>query len=791
MKTKIPVNLLITILLIIFFAISLIFRVVYPYDSVFTPEGIKFTSNDAYFHMRIVDSLIHNFPHATPYDPYLIYPNDHYGLAPSFMDWFLALIIIIAGLGSPTAHTIDVIGVYFPAILAALTIIPVFFIGKALFNRWVGVFAAALTAILPGEFLGRSILGFTDNHIAETFLSTVAMLFIILALKSSSEKQLSFSKFTAEKWKTVIKPVVHCVLGGIFLGLYLITWQGGLMFVFIVALYFLVQFIIDHLKRKSTEYLGISGFLIYLVAAFIFLPVAPTYDYLAAPIIAMLIPPALMVVSMLMSHYKLNPVYYPVALVVVGAAFFGIFYAADQVIVKAMLDKFALVFNPGGATAATTLEMQPFLFPQNHVFSTQVAWGNFTTSFFMLPGAAIPGFAFFSLVLLIYLYIRNKANDKYLLLFFIWTLVILIATLAQRRFAYYLVINIAVLSAYISWQIIWYAGLRNLLGKEDNSDGTAANVTKDKKKKRQVKNGGFPIFAIYALLATVVVFFSVFYPNLQKARAVSKQALFAPSDAWQSSLLWMKDNTPEPFGDPDAYFRIYPRPTTNKPFIYPESVYGVTAWWDYGYWITRIAHRIPNDNPSQEPVAIKNVSNFFTTSDETSAREILKELGSSYLILDYEISTNKFWAIATWAGKPQNEFFTLYYTPYQGKLVPVQAYKPAFYQTMLVRLYCFDGKATTEVHPVVLTYEDRADKSGQTYKLITEIKEMTDYQEALDYVASQTSGKYDVVGVTPFESPIPLEALDDFSLVHSSPEILKVTDNTTIPEIKVFEYSGN
>jgi hypothetical protein len=46
-------------------------------------------------------------------------------------------------------------------------------------------------------------------------------------------------------------------------------------------------------------------------------------------------------------------------------------------------------------------------------------------------------------------------------------LVILAATLAQRRFAYYLVVNVAVLSGYLSWQAIWYAGLRKVTAKTD------------------------------------------------------------------------------------------------------------------------------------------------------------------------------------------------------------------------------------------------------------------------------------------------------------------------------------
>ena len=95
------------------------------------------------------------------FDPYFIFPGGYLVSDIHFFNWLLAVICWLIGLGHPSQHLVDVIGVYFPAILAALTVIPVYFIGKTLFNRWAGIIAAALFAVLPGEYLGRSILGFT------------------------------------------------------------------------------------------------------------------------------------------------------------------------------------------------------------------------------------------------------------------------------------------------------------------------------------------------------------------------------------------------------------------------------------------------------------------------------------------------------------------------------------------------------------------------------------------------------------------------------------------------------
>ena len=61
-------------------------------------------------------------------------------------------------------------------------------------------------------------------------------------------------------------------------------------------------------------------------------------------------------------------------------------------------------------------------------------------------------------------------------------------------------------------------------------------------------------------LAVIIGFFLVFFPNIGPAITTAKQAPFGPSDAWQSSLTWLKENSPEPFGDPSFYYQRYEPP---------------------------------------------------------------------------------------------------------------------------------------------------------------------------------------------------------------------------------------
>ncbi len=793
-------KLVVGIPLFLFFAVALIIRVIPPYSSVFSENLIKFTGNDAYYQMRLVDNLIHNFPHLTTFDPYLIYPGGSGVGTVHFFNWLLAGIIWVISLGSPTGHTIDVIAAYFPAILGALIVIPVFFIGKELAGRWAGLLSAGLVSLMPGEFLGRSIIGFTDQHVAETLFITVTMLFLILAIKAASQRQLTFGHLINTDWATSAKPIIYSLLAGISLGVYLVTWLGALLFVFIISVYLVIQFIIDHLRGRPTDYLCIVGAITLLVAAIMLLPVYHEVVYLVSTVAAVLIPLALSGLSRLLVAKKVRRAYYPLSLLGLGLIAAGALYAISPSLFKTMLQQFS-IFTPSGVSL-TTSEMQPLLAPQG-VFTIGLAWGNFTTSFFL---------GLFSLGMLIYLVVRR--GDAETSLVAVWSLVILAATLGQRRFAYYFAVNASLLTGYLLWEILARLGIKDLATSEVAKDKAAVGRrARPRRGKTQTAAGG----AILAITLPIILLF-VYVPNVALPNinvvATASQTRFAPSDAWCRSLDWLRQNTPDPFGNPDFYNQLetsnkyrslselmasFPNPSGDPNFYYhlegsyqyPESAYGVLAWWDYGYWITRIAHRIPNANPSQDPRAVTSVARFFTSQNETAANAIAQELGSRYVIIDDETAyvdprtaSGKFWAITLWAQRQPTEFFDVYYQLQQDQLVGGILFYPEYYQSLATRLYTFDGKAVTPTSTPVISYEQRISPAGTPYKQLTSARPFATYEEAEAYVLSQNSTAYRIVGTSPLVSPVPLEALQSYKLIYSS-------DNSTIvpgmPAIKIFE----
>ncbi|MBI2851449.1 MAG: oligosaccharyl transferase, archaeosortase A system-associated [Chloroflexi bacterium] len=767
--SKIKPGLITAAILTLFIAVALFLRAYLPYDKVFTPLGIKFTSNDSYFFLRLVDNLIHNFPQHTHIDPYLIYPGASGEIVINFFVWLISVPAWMANFVWPGQHTIDTVAAFMPAVLGALTVIPVYFIGKELFGRWAGVLSAGLIAILPGEFLGRSILGFTDNHVAETLLTTVSIMFLILAIKVASQRQLTLGHLKSRDWATIKKPLVYSLLAALFLGLYMAAWLGALLFVFITFVYFVVQFISDHLRRKSTDYLSFVGVIFFSVALLAALMISSSQLYLASLFIAVLAIVVLNVISRVMAGRSMKPIYYPVALLGMAAVGGGLVFLANRSIFNSMVGAFS-IFKPVGAQL-TTIEMQPLI---SRIYGNPlaIAWGNFNVSFFL---------SFISLAVLIYVLVRYGSAEKGLLV--VWSLIILGATLGQRRFGYYLAVNVALLTGYLSWKALELAGFKELSAGIAGASGGVAG--------RRARRGT-PAAANYfvMVIAVLIIFFGVFFWNIQPAVVVASATPYAPSDAWVSSLTWLKDNSPEPLGIADAYYQNYPSLAPGQSYYpFPESAYGVLAWWDYGYWITRIAHRIPNANPSQDPVSNKAVATFFTSQNETAAGEVRQTLGSAYIVIDHETTLSKFWAIVTWAGKNQTDFFDTFLVPQQNNTFrQAILYYPEYYRSMAVRLFNFDGKATAPDSPLVVTYTENKDEAGNPYKVITAAREFTTIEEAEAYLASLPAGNSRIVGSHPLKSPMPLEAIEHYKLVHNSEQTLTLQDGTNLPSIKIFQY---
>lgn len=607
-ETVIKVEYISYFILFAIFLFSFYIRGITPINTAFNRGVVGFAMDDSVFQMRLVENTIHFFPHRIFYDAFTRYPfGSQLSWGPLF-DQIIAFFALIAGFikdgGMPAQMTIDTIGVFFPAIVGALVVFPVYFIGKELFDTKAGLLGAFLIAILPGQFLSRSVLGFTDHHIAEAFYTTLMMAFFIIAIKKA--ENITLDHWLNKDWAALKKPIIYSLMAGISLGGYLLTWTTGVFFVVVFGIFILIQYVIDHFKGKSTEYLGIVGIIAYLVAMIMILPYVELRNNFSAfyysPLHLIvtgggaLVFAILSLISIEMNKRKytgIHFVFFLSAIILIGLVILKILIPD---LYNATVGNASYIFgglSGGGLTVAEASNL-----------SYASALGQFGYNYIL---------SYIAILLLCY-YAIKKSNAEYTLIV-IWSVFVLGITLAQNRFTYYYAVNVAILLGVLSSRFLDFADWKRF-----NSDNAIECL-----KTIRVQHI-LSLILVIAVIGFLPFDTSPYKITINEAKWGSIQNGFYE---WHDALTWMKDNTPEP---DLPYYSIYEKPPAGQKYNYSDKDYGVMSWWDYGHIITYWGHRIPNANPFQAGIGgsethAPGASTFLIAQTEDEANAVLGKLG--------------------------------------------------------------------------------------------------------------------------------------------------------------------
>lgn len=147
---------------------GLILRVVLPWSFIFANGHINFSGVDSYSHMLTMRDN-------------LSFPSNLF--SSHLYDYSVVTLVRLLSLGRPTVSFLEHMAVFVPPAIAGLTILMVFATAHAIFSKRIGLIAAFLVAVLPGEYLGRSILGAVDHHFVEAFMMSLGFLLLIQFMK--------------------------------------------------------------------------------------------------------------------------------------------------------------------------------------------------------------------------------------------------------------------------------------------------------------------------------------------------------------------------------------------------------------------------------------------------------------------------------------------------------------------------------------------------------------------------------------------------------------------------------
>ena len=652
---------------------------------VFSNGSVTFLGADTYYHARRVLATVANFPSALSFDSYINFPyGSSIGWAPLY-DVLIAAIALIVGMGKPALYTIEVTAALVPLFLGVLTVWLVFLITEKLFDWRTALISAGVFAITPSHVY-VSFIGYPDHHVAETLLSTAAYLFFIIALKNFSNNRISLNNLR----DSILKNPLYPALTGITLSLSILTWNGAPIFVGLIGIYILIQFIINSKLGRSSDRVIVTGAMSFLVSLIIITPIAIStgagFDYNSylpsmfhAAFLAVFFFMCVLLWLVQSMNYKkwwYNPL---ILIIIFFAAVFPlkIFYPGFYQSVSSGLN-----YLYGEGILSTIQEAVPLFKSAAGLFTLDHVWRAFAVSFYL---------AVLSIAYYIYKTARAKYPDEAVFLI-VWTLIVFALTVLQKRFIYLLAVNVAIFSGYF---------IAALLDKP--APGQPAAKKPKKQKKIQPASGSRPVLAIIMVLLLAA-------PDILVINSMATTDTAAPDADIRESFKWLGDNSA-----PTGYYD-----TPGKP-----AEYGVMSWWDYGNWILYISRRPVVANNFQ--TGIDDAAHFLIEPDEQAANGILDKRKVRFIVTDAQMLKLKFKSIATLAGKNPGDY---YGTSDDAPIRSVNAENKNFFATMLSRLHVFDGDGLAHYR---LIYE-----SGTTAIKSPDIK----YVKIFEYVPGAViSGK--------------------------------------------------
>ncbi|MCL4429294.1 MAG: glycosyltransferase family 39 protein [Chloroflexi bacterium] len=460
-----------------------------------------------------------------------------------------------------------------PAVIAVVSCLVLYFIGKDMGGKAVGLFAALFLALAP-SFLQRSSLGFFDTEVPGVL---GLVLFIFLFLRSvDSNRSLRAS-------------LMYSLGAGGALAYFISGWGAAY---YLIALSVLFVFVMVLLKRYSQRLL-INYSITFGLALFIGTKVPYiSLGYLSS---AAILPVAAVFIVLVVAEILRNNISMKTKLTLALVSLVGIvggFIAlAATGLMGSITGKFITVLNPFIRAASPLVDS---------VAEQKIsAWGNLYLEF---------GIAILFFLVGLYFVLKNPTNRNVFLLLFAVTGLYFAASM----------VRLLVLFAPV-FAIIAGIGIISVLKPFFNLLQEAPRaLAKSKRRMARVSKeySGVAVFVIFMILVTNLAFSpqtggmpkaigQAYVPTAISASSlpIGGASLNAPVSAWLDAVHWLQNNV--------------------------RSTDAVVMWWDYGNWLADLGNVTSlADNTTFNSTQIENVG-FIFMANENQSMAMLSNYGQS------------------------------------------------------------------------------------------------------------------------------------------------------------------
>ena len=592
-KTRYKKKALIVLSLSIAFVIVLFLNCYFNYTSGFainkdgTTLSDKFylSGPDPYYNVRLIETTLQtgHYPYLGGVhggnDPLLNYPLTGSGGRPPLFN-FMA--IFIGKALSPFLGLVDAVGYamhFLPAIYGALLVIPIYFIGKLLFNsRKAGIIAAFLVGLIPVHLSSGhgSSYSLFDHDSFILLLLTTSIMFLIMSLKEENNK----------------KSILYAALSGVFVGAITLVWVSSQYVYTLIAAYTLVQMIVDIFTSKINAKIVktslttlITGYIISFPLFFIKLGIKPPLQfYIILGVVA------ISAIYLAIGKMKIPWIISIPSLAALGAAVVAFLYVIKDTtnpLLRPLASLSKVIF---GGVYHTKVSL------------TIAEAGTFGFSRVVMSfGPAVYFAAWLGAVLLIIRFIKKR--EKEVILFLTWFFIETYLLLSAGRFINDLVPHTAILCGFVCALILDKIDYKSLA---KNIRGIGLSFRGLKKAVKLSHIGGILFITLLIILPNAYLAFDAAVPYGEKQKFADNKGMGAfglslyKEQYWVDALSWLSKQ--------EANFKPEKRPA----FI---------AWWDYGFYEVAVGkHPTVADNFQE---GIPPAGNFHTATSENEAVAVM------------------------------------------------------------------------------------------------------------------------------------------------------------------------
>jgi asparagine N-glycosylation enzyme membrane subunit Stt3 len=268
-------------MLFLIFILALFLRSYFAYDISVDNDYIVSGGSDSYYWRRIIDYHVETGD-SLYWDYLLNFPNGLRNPRPPLYSMSVAVPAVMASdLFDSISDSVGFMFVWSTAFWGALTIVPVYLLGKETFGRRAGLISAFLLAVMPSH-VQRSVLSNADHDAFILFFIVLTFYFLLKAIKTQQHTRWVESWRSMNSISTGLKTyfsesraaILYALLAGTAFGCVIMAWVGFAYVAVLMLAYLLIQVLLNRFKNiDSTS----ATILVMICMGFGYLIAFPVY----------------------------------------------------------------------------------------------------------------------------------------------------------------------------------------------------------------------------------------------------------------------------------------------------------------------------------------------------------------------------------------------------------------------------------------------------------------------------------------------------------------------------------